>query len=65
MEDPDVVNPDCTIKRQGDVEYYGQAISDVSVVAYESGLNCDVRIITSEGHVLHAHQVNPFFFFWR
>ena len=63
MEDPGVVNPDCTIKRLGDVEYYGQTISDISVVAFDSGLNCDVRIITSEGHALHAHQVIITFFF--
>ena len=46
-----------TVRRSDNDDYFGQKLSDISVVAFEARQHCDVRIVSSEGRTLSAHQV--------
>jgi len=57
MEEEVTIPKILTVKRRGDDDYFGQKLSDISVMAFEAREHCDVRIISSEGQFLNAHQV--------
>jgi len=57
MEEEVKIQNIITVKRRGDDDYFGQKLSDISVRAFEARELCDVRIVSSEGQVLNAHQV--------
>ena len=58
MEEEVKIQNIITVKRRGDDDYFGQKLSDISVRAFETRELCDVRIVSSEGQVLNAHQVS-------
>lgn len=58
MEEEVTIPKILTVKRRGDDDYFGQKLSDISVMAFEAREHCDVRIISSEGQFLNAHQVS-------
>ena len=58
MEEEVKIQNIITVKRRGDDDYFGQKLSDISVRAFEARELCDVRIVSSEGQVLNAHQVS-------